>query len=123
MHVNTSYSVSSLESCSPLKTWTGEEALRKSYRWTLWSADPTAISCAVLGLYFTQHTLARSSMVEVGCACLVDQACTQHAIAAMRSSIDFPSHPCLPSEEDAIKCKDDAGACHSASSLFEGWPK
>ena len=63
--------------CSPLKTWVGASGFRRSYRWTLWSAEPTAISCAEPGLYLTQQTLARSSIDAVGAACLEDHACTR----------------------------------------------
>lgn len=78
---------------SPLKTWTGVEDFRRSYRWTLWSAEPTAISCAVLGLYFTQQTLARSSIEVVGAACLVDQACASlHGSGVWCTPITIDTH-------------------------------
>ena len=60
---------------TPPKTWTALAVLRRSKRCTLWSALPTAIWCALPGLYLTQHTFARRSIATVGVACFVDHTC------------------------------------------------
>ena len=66
---------------APAKTWTGAETFRRSYRCTLWSAEPTAISCALAGLYLTQHTFACMSIATAGAACFVDQTCAAPALS------------------------------------------
>ena len=70
-----------------MNTCTGRDALRRSNRCTLWSAQPTATSCADAGLYLAQHTLARRSMAATAAGCVVDHTC-----AAARPG-DGPEQP------------------------------
>ena len=46
----------------PRKVRTGRDVLRMSYRYTLWSAEPSASSCDDPGRHRTAHTLALVSI-------------------------------------------------------------
>ncbi len=74
---------------SPSNTCRGARALRRSYKWTLWSAEPTAISWLHPGLYFTQHTLAFMSISSTLFCWLVDQTCKQGgAMLSVRETLN-----------------------------------